>query len=270
MDVNPVKAKLAQDLPSLGTWSASGDPTVAETLLHTTDLDWITLDFEHNPIDVSTAVNCLRAANGSGKPVFARIPSNDPIWVKRVLDIGFAGIVVPDVKDEVEAERAVVAAKYRPRGLRGIGSTRGQLVYGSDYYAKANDLILVVLMIEDWRAVDRIDKIMQVPDVDVCFIGPNDLASTLGVPTGLNNKHPNHVSAVKKVVAAGKRHGVATGIHCLDGNEATERIQQGMRWFPIASDVRLIKSAVDNELASVASGADGNGDDAERGEATFY
>ena len=151
MNVNPVKAKLNQNLPSLGTWSASGDPTVIETLLHTTDFDWVTLDFEHNPIDVSTAVNCLRAGNGSGKPMFARIPSNDPIWVKRVLDIGFTGIVVPDVKDEDEAERAVQAAKYRPRGLRGIGSTRGQLVYGSDYYEKANDIIMVVCMIEDWR-----------------------------------------------------------------------------------------------------------------------
>ena len=110
MDVNPVKAKLAQNLPSLGTWSASGDPSVIETLLHTTDFDWVTLDFEHNPIDVSTAVNCLRAGNGSGKPMFARIPSNDPIWVKRVLDIGFTGTVVPDVKDEEEAERAVQAA----------------------------------------------------------------------------------------------------------------------------------------------------------------
>ena len=268
MDVNPVKAKLKQNIPSLGTWSASGDTTVIETLLHTTDFDWVTLDFEHNPIDVSTAVNCLRAGNGSGKPIFARIPSNDPIWVKRVLDIGFAGIVVPDVKDEDEAERAVQAAKYRPRGLRGIGSTRGQLVYGADYYEKANDIIMVVCMIEDWRAVDRIDKIMEVPDLDVCFVGPNDLASSLSVPTGLDNQHPDHVKAVEAVVAAGKKHGVATGIHCIDGNEAARRIEQGMTWFPIASDVRLLKGAVDAELANVAAGT-GDIDDGDEN-ATFY
>ena len=267
MDVNPVKAKLNQNLPSLGTWSASGDSTVIETLLHTTDFDWVTLDFEHNAIDVSTAVHCLRAGTGSGKPIFARIPSNDPIWVKRVLDIGFTGIVVPDVKDEEEAERAVQAAKYRPRGLRGIGSTRGQLVYGSDYYAKANDIVMVVCMIEDWHTVDRIDKIMQVPDLDVCFVGPNDLASSLGVSTGLDNKHPDHVKAVETVVAAGKKHGVATGIHCIDGNEAARRIQQGMTWFPIASDVRLLKSGVDAELANVASGSSEESDD---DNATFY
>lgn len=245
MNSNPVKDALAAGKPSIGTWSTSGDPTVIETLLHTSSLEWVTLDFEHNPIDVSTAIHCLRAANGSGKPLFARIPNNDPIWVKRVLDIGFAGIVVPDVKDEDEAEAAVVAAKYRPRGLRGIGSTRGQIVYGKDYYAKANDLTLVVCMIEDGAAVDRIDKIMAVKDLDVCFVGPNDLASSLGVPTGLDNQHPLHVEAVSKVVEAGKRHGVATGIHCLDGAEAAKRIAQGMTWFPIGSDVRLLTVAAD-------------------------
>ncbi len=267
MEFNPVKRKIANGEPSIGTWSASGDPSVVETLLYSTDLDWVTLDFEHNAIDVSTAIHCLRAGNGSGKPLFARIPNNDPIWVKRVLDIGFAGIVVPDVKDEDQAEAAVVAAKYRPRGVRGIGSTRGQLVYGADYYEKANDLTLVVCMIEDPNAVDRIDKIMQVPDLDVCFIGPNDLANSMGVPTGLDNQHPLHVEAVAEVAAAGKRNGVATGIHCIDGNEAARRIAQGMTWFPIASDVRLLKSAADAEVARMMSGES----DPEEGESsTFY
>ena len=249
-----MKDALAAGKPSIGTWSTSGDPTVIETLLHTSSLEWVTLDFEHNPIDVSTAIHCLRAANGSGKPLFARIPNNDPIWVKRVLDIGFAGIVVPDVKDEDEAEAAVVAAKYRPRGLRGIGSTRGLIVYGKDYYAKANDITLVVCMIEDGAAVDRIDKIMAVKDLDVCFVGPNDLASSLGVPTGLDNQHPLHVEAVSKVVEAGKRHGVATGIHCLDGAEAAKRIAQGMTWFPIGSDVRLLTVAADQCYSEALSG----------------
>ena len=266
MNSNPVKNTLAMGKPSIGTWSTSGDPTVIETLLHTSALDWVTIDFEHNPIDVSTAIHCLRAANGSGKPLFARIPNNDPTWVKRVLDIGFAGIVVPDVKNEDEAEAAVVAAKYRPRGLRGIGSTRGQIVYGQDYYVKANDLTLVVCMIEDGAAIDRIDMIMAVKDLDVCFVGPNDLASSLGVPTGLDNQHPLHVEAVSRVVDAGKRHGVATGIHCIDGAEAAKRVAQGMTWFPIGSDVRLLKVAADQCHAAAFAGVQ----DADSGSATFY
>lgn len=267
MHRNPVKDALAQGKPSIGTWSTSGDPTVVETLAHSSALDWVTLDFEHNAIDVSTAVNCLRGANGSGKPLFARLPDNDPIWVKRILDIGFAGIVVPDVKDEAQAEAAVAAAKYRPRGRRGIGSTRGLLMYGNDYYEIANDMTLVVCMIEDGAAVDRIDKIMAVEDLDVCFIGPNDLANSLGVPTGLDNQHPDHVEAVSRVVEAGKRHGIATGIHCIDGAEAARRIAQGMTWFPIGSDVRLLKVAADAEYAQALAGVDG---ESEGASGTFY
>ena len=247
MSVNPVKEKLARGEPSIGTWSASADPTVIETLTRSS-LDWVTLDFEHNPIDVSTAVNCLRAANGTNKPVFARVPNNDPTWIKRVLDIGFWGVVVPDVKTPEQAAAAVRASRYRPDGERGIGSTRGQLVFGSDYFKMANELVTVIVMIEDGKAVDNIDAILAVPGVDVAFIGPNDLASTLGVPTGLDNKHPDHVAAVQKVIDAGKRHGVPTGIHCIDGAEVSRRIAQGMQWMPIASDVRVIKQAFEEEM----------------------
>ena len=104
MQIISVKEKLAAGEPSIGTWSSSGDPTVVEVLART-ELDWINLDFEHNPIDVSTAIHCLRALGGTGKAPFARIPWNDPVWIKRVLDIGFLGVVVPDVKSPDDARR---------------------------------------------------------------------------------------------------------------------------------------------------------------------
>ena len=189
MEIISVKEKLAAGEPSIGTWSSSGDPTVVEVLART-GLDWINLDFEHNPIDVSTAIHCLRAMGGTGKAPFARIPWNDPVWIKRVLDIGFLGVVVPDVKSPDDARRAVAAARYRPEGVRGIGSARGMLVYGDDYYDKANDMVTVVCMIEDVEAVAKIDDILAVPGVDVAFIGPNDLANTLGVPVGNDNQAP--------------------------------------------------------------------------------
>ena len=270
MSVNPVKEKLARGEATIGTWSVSGDPTVIETITRTA-LDWVTLDFEHNPIDVSTAIHCLRAANGSGTPIFARVPVNDPTWIKRVLDIGFWGIVVPDIKNAEQAAAAVRAARYRPDGIRGIGSTRGQLVFGSDYYEIANELTTVIIMIEDPVAVDQIDDILSVPGVDVVFIGPNDLANTLGVPLGLNNQHPDHVAAVQKVVDSGKRHGVPVGIHCTDGAEVGRRIAQGMTWLPIASDARVIRAAYESEIAIARAGAEaaaGNG--AEKPASTFY
>lgn len=271
MDTNPVKEKLKRGEASIGTWSTTGDPAVVEVLARQTDLDWINIDFEHNAIDVSTAINCLRAAEGSGKPLFARIPWNDKVWIKRILDIGFMGIVVPDVKNAEEAEAAVQAAKYRPRGFRGIGSSRGQLVFGSDYYAKANDLTMVIIMIEDPEAVDQIDEIMQVDGVDVCFIGPNDLANMLDIPTGMDNQHPAHIEQVQKVVDAGKRHGVATGVHTGSGEEAARRIQQGMQWFPIGSDARLLKTGTDGQIAAMNAALAGEMvDDGTEGGGTFY
>ena len=267
MSVNPVKEKLAKGEASIGTWSSTGDPTVIETLTRTS-LDWVTLDMEHNAIDVSTAVNCLRAANGTDKPVFARVPWNDAAWIKRVLDIGFWGIVVPDVKNVEQAKAAVKAAKYRPEGERGIGTTRGQLVFGSDYYKTANDRIMVVIMIEDPVAVNDIDNIMKVPGIDVVFVGPNDLASSMGVPIGLDNKAPEHIEAVQKVVDAGKRNGIPTGIHCTGGEEVARRIAQGMQWMPIASDVAIVRKGFETELAIGRAGANGAGQ--KQGSKSFY
>jgi 4-hydroxy-2-oxoheptanedioate aldolase len=267
MSVNPVKEKLARGEASIGTWSSTGDPTVIEVLTRTS-LDWVTLDMEHNAIDVSTAVNCLRASNGTDKPVFARVPWNDPAWIKRVLDIGFWGIVVPDVKNVAQAEAAVKAAKYRPMGERGIGTTRGQLMFGSDYYKTANDRIMVIIMIEDPVAVNDIDNIMKVKGIDVAFIGPNDLASSLGVPIGLDNKAPEHIEAVQKVVDAGKRNGIPTGIHCTGGEEVARRIAQGMTWMPIGSDVAILRKGFEAEMKAGLAGP--NGAEPARGARSFY
>ena len=270
MDSNPVKDKIARGGATVGTWSTTGDPTAIEVMAHMTDLDWITVDFEHNAIDVSTAVNCLRAAEGSGKPMFARVPYVDKVWIKRVLDIGFMGIVVPDVKNAEQAHEAVSAAKYAPDGKRGIGSARGQIAYGPGFYQKANDMTMVVIMIEDKSAVEQIDDIMAVEGVDICFVGPNDLAQSLGVPIGLDNKHPDHIAAVQKVVDAGKKHGVATGCHTSSGEEAARRIRQGMQWFPISSDSGLLKAGVDAALVQRDAGLEGAlSDDGEDG-GTFY
>lgn len=247
MNTNPVREKLARGEAAIGTWSSTGDPGVIE-LLARTGLDWLTVDFEHNAIDVTTAINCLRGMMGTECVPFARVPWNDLTWIKRALDIGFLGVVVPDVRSPEEVEKVVRDAKYRPMGERGIGSTRGMLVYGADYVSQANSLTMTVVMIEHPDAVRRIDDIMAVPGLDIVFIGPNDLASSMGVPLGLDNRNPDHMAAVAKVLDAGSRHGVPVGIHCLDGAEVARRIQQGFRWMPIASDSRVLRWGMESQL----------------------
>ncbi len=249
MKKNIAKQKIKNGIPSIGTWVSSGNPLVCETLAGS-GIDWINIECEHSSIDLSELVHCMRAVEHTNIPVFVRVAGSDPLIIKRVVDSGALGIVVPDVKNAEEAKRAVDACRYPPVGKRGIGATRPNAIY-PDYMKHANEEICVVIMIEDIEAIKKIDSIMQVPGVDAIFIGPNDLAATLNVPLGMDNQHPKHLDAVNTVLEAGKKHGVPTGIHCGTPEEAIRRIEQGFLWMPIASDVALMRGAFSNAIQKV-------------------
>ncbi len=248
MQRNPVKKKLANGEPSIGTWVSGGSPALVEILAQT-ELEWLTMDMEHTAIDYSALQGCLLAMRGTPTVPFVRVAWNDPALIKRALDIGSLGVVVPTVETVEEAENAVKASRYAPVGERGIGSARGVLVWGADYYQRANDEIAVVCMVESAKGVENIDRILEVPGIDIIFIGPNDLASSLGVPLGLDNKHPDHVQAVEQVLAATKKAGVPAGIHCGSGEEVGRRINQGFQWLPISSETRVMTAGFSRELA---------------------
>ena len=250
MRKNKVKEKLQLGEPSIGSWISTGSPLVAELMAHM-GFDWLTVDMEHNAIDLDDVVSCFYAIGTTDTVPFVRVPWNDPQILKRVLDIGAYGVVVPNVKGPEEAQQAVQSCRYPPEGFRGIGSIRGRLYGGPDYYQRANEEIVVVLMIEDIRAVERIEEICTVPGIDVLFIGPNDLAASLGVPLGYNNPDKEHKAAVRKVLDAGKRSGVPIGIHCGSGEEVNRRIDEGFLWMPIVNDARFFASAAEEALAQV-------------------
>ena len=250
MRKNKVKEKLQRGEPSIGTWVSTGDPLVAEILAHA-GFDWLAVDMEHNAIDMEKVLSCFYAIGTTDTVPFVRVPWNDPQVLKRVLDIGAYGVVVPNVKGPEEAELAVQACRYSPEGFRGVGSIRGRLYGGPDYYEKANEEIAVVLMIEDSEAVRRIAEICNVPGIDVLFIGPNDLAASLGVPTGYENPHPDHKAAVRQVLETGKRFNIPVGIHCGSPEEVNRRIEEGFLWMPIVSDARFLAAAAQNAVERV-------------------
>ena len=261
MKKNIVKEKIRKNIPSIGTWVSTGDPFVCEVISRL-NLDWITIDLEHNAVDFSQLVHCFRAIQGSETIPFVRVPWNDRQVIKRVLDIGALGIVIPDIKDPKDALGAVSACRYPPDGLRGIGASRPNTVYGDNYYQDSNDEICVVLMIEDIKAVEQIEDILNIPGIDVIFIGPNDLASSMGLPLGMDNKHPEHKEAVDKVFKECSKRGIPVGIHCGDGTEVDRRIKEGMLWMPIASDVRLLKFSYEEEIKKISgytTGSETNG-----------
>ncbi len=250
MRKNMVKEKLRRGEPSIGTWVSTGNPLVAEILAHA-GFDWLTVDMEHNAIDMENLVACFYAIATTDTVPFVRVPWNDPQILKRVLDVGAYGVVVPNIKTPEEAEMAVQGCRYAPEGFRGVGSIRGRLYGGSDYFEKANEEIAVILMIEDTQAVRRIAEICNVPGIDSLFIGPNDLASSMGLPRGLDNPHPDHKAAVKQVLETGKRFNVPVGIHCASAEEVNQRIEEGFQWMPIVSDAEFLSSAVKGSLEQV-------------------
>jgi 4-hydroxy-2-oxoheptanedioate aldolase len=253
MRANHVKRRLAAGEPSIGTWLALPSPESAE-FVATLGFDWLVADSEHNPIDIRTLAQMFGTIAAAGVAPMVRIPWNTPENFKRVLDSGAAGIVVPMVNSKEEAERAVEATRFPPRGARSVGAGLAALRFstsGGEYLRHADDEILLVLQIEHIQAVEHCDEILGVPGVDACFIGPNDMAASMGIGLGvpLESDHPRLVEAVAHVQRTAKACGVAPGIHCSDSSGVNQRIAEGFQFLALASELRYmlagLKDAID-------------------------
>ena len=176
----------------------------------------------------------------------ARVAWNNPMLIKRLLDSGALGLVVPMVNSPEEAEQVVKAMKYPPEGFRSVGGGRLS-VYGSDYTEKANDEILVVVQIEHIEAVKRVRDILSVKGVDACFIGPNDLAWSMGLRPG----HPDHEEAIQETLRGAKDVGVAPGIHAGMAEDVNRRVEQGFRFVALNSDAGLLRSAAAQQFGNL-------------------
>ena len=168
--------------------------------------------------------------------------------------------MVPTVQSREEAERAVGACRYPPQGYRGMGTIRGRLYGGDDYAERANEEICVVLMLETIRALEHADEILSVPGIDAVFIGPNDLAASMGLPLGLDNAHPDHVAAVTAIREACERHGVPPGIHCATSAAVNQRIAEGFKWIALSSDAGFMSSFAGQELRALDWSPRGRGE----------
>lgn len=250
MRSNVVKHKIREGTPSIGTWLATGSPLAAEMLAHQ-GFDWLNVDMEHNAIDISQTQGIFQAIATTTAIPFARVPWNDPQIIKRVLDIGAYGVVVPTIQTPEEAERAVGACRYPPEGYRGMGTIRGRLYGGDDYAERANEEICVVLMLETITAVENADAILAVPGIDAVFIGPNDLAASMGLPLGLDNAHPDHIAAVAAIREACERHGVPPGIHVATPEAVNQRIDEGFKWIALSSDAGFMSGTAARQIAEL-------------------
>ena len=235
---NRALARLRAGETAIGHWMTLASPLASELLAHA-GFDFLVVDTEHSPTDTETVVQMLQGMKGTPTAPFVRVVWNDVGLIKRALDSGAHGVVVPMVNSVEEARRAVAACRYPPQGVRSVGGSRPPLSFGvsrTEYLEQANEQIMVAVQIEHVDAVARVRDIAAVEGIDCLFIGPNDLCASMGLPPVLEPDAPAFEDATARVVRAAEEAGKAAGI--LTGTLATglRRLEQGFRFVAIGSD----------------------------------
>lgn len=242
MRKNPVKAKLKAGLPAIGTWMSLGSVTAARFMART-GFDWLTVDIEHSLVNVETATHMLGSIADAGCVALARVPSNRHDHIKRVLDNGGHGVVVPMVNTPQEAADAVSACLYPPVGNRSVGGSVHALNWNAtaaDYYAHVNDEVLIVLQCEHIDAVRSFDAVYGRKNVDAVFVGPNDLAASMRSPDGAPPAADVFQKTLAEILAGCKRLGIAAGIHSFSVDDTKMRIAQGWQFIAINSELKMM------------------------------
>ena len=250
---NHTKARLREGGAVVGTWLAVPS-VVSARFMSQLGFDYLTVDVEHHPFDMDMSSAMFGAIAAAGVTPLARIPWNTAENIKRVLDCGAHGIVVPMVNTRAEAEAAVAAAKYPPAGIRSVGGSLHCMNFGTDpatYYARANDEILVVLQAESPEGVANADEIMSVPGVDAVFIGPNDLLAQMGQVPQMENDSSQFIEALDHIQKTAAKYGIASGIHTANHEQCNRRLAQGFRFMALASEARFMVAGARAEMTKL-------------------
>jgi 4-hydroxy-2-oxoheptanedioate aldolase len=242
MRANPVKRLLKEGKPVVGTWLGLANVPVAR-LLGRMGFAYLTVDIEHNAMGMETATNMFGAVADANCVALARVPAGKHYLIKRVLDNGAHGVVVPMVNTRQEAEEAVAACLYPPAGNRSVGGSVHALNFDTDaatYFQKANNEIAIILQCEHIQAVRNFDEVYSVPGIDAIFVGPNDLAASMRTADGKPPPSDLFNETLAAILAGCKRNGIPAGIHTFSVEEAKTRIADGWQFIAINSELRFL------------------------------
>jgi 2-dehydro-3-deoxyglucarate aldolase len=239
---NQFRADLRAGKRLIGCWASLAAPITAE-ILGLAGFDWILLDGEHSPNDVTTFVPQLMALKGSPSAPLVRPPCNEPVIIKRLLDIGFHNFLMPYVETADRARSAVAATRYPPRGIRGVSVAHRSNMYGTvpGYFPDINDNITVLVQIESRQGLAAVDDIAAVDGVDGLFVGPSDLAAAFGHLGNAN--HPEVQGAIRHVFARAHAAGKAAGILAGVEDDARRYLDWGATFVAVGSDLGLFRAA---------------------------
>jgi 2-dehydro-3-deoxyglucarate aldolase/4-hydroxy-2-oxoheptanedioate aldolase len=227
-------------------------PDVAD-LLSRVGFDYLWVDLEHSPMDVGDAQMLIQAA-GRRCPCIIRVPEVSEAWIKKALDTGCDGIVIPQIRSAAEARAAVAWCHYPPLGRRGAASTRAHafgLSFG-DYVGRANEDIALILQVEHIDAVNDIDAMLETPGITALFVGPFDLSGSMGLLGQVD--HPEVQGAIRRVVEAGMAAGMPLGLFVANPSGAPAAIRQGFRMIAVGTDSGYLLTAAQGALAACKAG----------------
>ena len=247
-----LKQKLQNRELTIGSWITLGHPSIAE-IMAKAGYDWLTVDMEHSAITMHQAQQLIQVIELCGCVPLVRVGDNDPNLIKRVMDAGAHGVIVPMVNTREDAEQAVASVKYPPHGFRGVGLARAQ-GYGSSFeeYKQWNDdESIVIVQIEHIKAVGNLEEILAVDGVDGFIIGPYDLSGSLGVPGEFD--HSDVVAALEKVKKITKRKNALSGFHVIPPSveDLQEKIAEGYLFVAHSLDILFLGEGCRNSIEKI-------------------
>ncbi len=250
-----LKNKLKNNELTLGSWITIGNSSIVDVMA-SAGFDWLVVDIEHTSIDLSTVHNLIATIQSNNMKALVRVSKNEEVIIKRVLDMGADGIIVPMVTSKKEALEAIDYAKYPPIGKRGVGLFRAQK-YGlgfEDYKKWVNDELVVIAQIEHIDAVENIDEILEVDGIDGTIIGPYDLSGSMGTPGDYYRDEVQ--SAIQKVKKACIKHNKPYGFHVIESDPSSlqTKIKEGCTFLAYSVDFFFLGDMVRDGMKKIKDG----------------
>lgn len=246
---NTLKAALASARPAIGIWCSLASALTTEVVAGA-GADWLLIDSEHSPNDLRSIMAQLQTMGGYPAEAVVRLPSDDAVFIKRVMDVGARSLMIPNVRTAEQARSVVAAMAYAPLGIRGFSVGHRANAFGriSGYHARAREQQLLAVQIECETGVANAAEIAAVEGVDALFVGPGDLSTNMGA---MGNPNAPHVQdAIASALAAAKGAGKAAGILAPAKTDADRYLEAGFTMVAVGSDLGLLARGSDALVAS--------------------
>ena len=249
--IKKLRTKINEKQVTVGSWITLGHPAIGE-IMAKCGFDWIVVDMEHSTMTIGEAGELIRVIDLCNISPLVRLSSNDPVQIKRVMDAGAHGIIVPMVNNAEAAKKAVAAVRYPPRGNRGVGLARAQ-GYGADFVGYQEWLeteSIVIVQIEHIEGVENLEEILDVEGVDGFFVGPYDLSASLGIPGQFDD--PIFIKSMERIKKVGLESDKVAGIHVVEPEkkQLELKMKEGYCFIAYSLDIRLLDCACREVLSS--------------------